>query len=224
MGSVYIMDEKLLRELIERIVLIELAKAGDRFISVQISDDITPSGAEASSGISDQETGPGSKYKPRTAYLPDNVAEIYGLRNGDKVSVETDGDKAICFKNVLVQTGDDDRFAVCLCLDEARVAGVQNGTFIRIVDNDNNGRADLADASMKLKQYSGNDRSTVLFFKQDCDENGRRSLMNESDIKDAFMNGYRSISCSRNTIITPLARDFAWENGIKILMIEEEQK
>jgi putative phosphotransacetylase len=64
--------------------------------------------------------------------LPEQ-AEAYGVRDGELVNVETAGDKALIFKNVLIRVSDKSALELHLDTDEANAAELKNNEFIRIV-------------------------------------------------------------------------------------------
>lgn len=51
-------------------------------------------------------------------------AEKFGIKNGDKVSVEVEGERNIIFKNILVRTGENYSLSMHLDTDEGNAAGI----------------------------------------------------------------------------------------------------
>ena len=45
-----------------------------------------------------------------------------------------------------------------------------------------------------------------------------KAFFEEDDIRAAIANGHKAIRYGRETIVTPLARDAAWENDIELIL------
>ncbi len=58
----------------------------------------------------------------RHIHMTDKEAIELGIKNGDEVSVEIDGKRALVFNNVIIRTGKDYRFRMHLDTDEANAA------------------------------------------------------------------------------------------------------
>lgn len=69
----------------------------------------------------------------RHIHMSDAEARSCGLRDKDRVAVETSGDRATCFRNVLVRVGPKFRREFHIDTDEANAAELNNGDLVRIV-------------------------------------------------------------------------------------------
>ncbi|MDR3560362.1 MAG: phosphate propanoyltransferase [Negativicutes bacterium] len=69
----------------------------------------------------------------RHIHMSDADAAEQGLREGDRVAVETCGPRAVCFQNVLVRVGPKFRREFHIDTDEANAAELNNGDLVRIV-------------------------------------------------------------------------------------------
>jgi putative phosphotransacetylase len=69
----------------------------------------------------------------RHLHMTPQEAEALGLREGQKVSVEAGGDRAVLFKNVVVRIDELFSLEFHLDTDEANAAGLKSGDEVRLL-------------------------------------------------------------------------------------------
>lgn len=64
---------------------------------------------------------------------PQDAARL-GIRNGQVVSVKTEGEMSVTFNNVIVREGEDLKLEMHIDTDEANASGLSSGGFVELVD------------------------------------------------------------------------------------------
>ncbi len=72
----------------------------------------------------------------RHIHLYPETAEKYGLKNGDIVSIETKGERACRFDNVLVRAGKGNADEVHIDTDEGNACALDSGVMVDIITKD----------------------------------------------------------------------------------------
>lgn len=72
----------------------------------------------------------------RHVHLYPETAEKYGLKNGDIVSIETTGERACRFDNVLVRAGEGNADEVHIDTDEGNACDLDSGVMVDIITKD----------------------------------------------------------------------------------------
>ncbi len=70
----------------------------------------------------------------RHIHMHPDDAKKFGLKDKQKVSVRTEGERSIVFDNVVVRVRDDFALEMHIDTDEANAAGLQNGAKATIID------------------------------------------------------------------------------------------
>ncbi len=70
----------------------------------------------------------------RHIHIRPDIAESWGVKNGDTVSVETEGVRNIVFKNVLIDVNPAADLVMHLDTEEANAAGIRGGTIGKVVE------------------------------------------------------------------------------------------
>ncbi len=69
----------------------------------------------------------------RHIHMQTQHAKNLGLKDGDQISVQTHGERAVVFSNVKIRTGDEFNTELHLDMDEANACGVENGTIVTMI-------------------------------------------------------------------------------------------
>jgi putative phosphotransacetylase len=139
----------------------------------------------------------------RHLHMSDEQAMSYGLKNGDTVSVHAQGLRGTIFGNVIVRCGDGHELEVHIDKDEANAAALVDGALCRIIK-----QSELPQ-TMQTTEIPSAETPAKLKKKQ-------RRLITEDDVKAAHAQGLTVVLRDKNDIITPLAKDAAWELGIEL--------
>lgn len=164
----------------------------------------------------------------RHLHLSPEEAVDFGLKDGDIVSLRVEGQRAITLENVLVRSGKGHLMEAHIDKDEANACGLKDGQLCRVIIEGAApaapGNQRLAAAMSGLLTYSAPapapaaapapaKRETLL------DVSGeRRKLITEDDVRTAALNGYKIIRHGKDAILTPLARDTAYEKGVELVV------
>ncbi len=136
----------------------------------------------------------------RHLHMTDAQAKAYGLQNGDTVSLLAEGIRETVFNNVIVRCGEGHELEAHIDKDEANAAGLKDGALCRIFKQTQ--QPSLL-SQFQTKALTATDKR-------------QRRLITEDDVKTAHAEGRTSIPHEKDDIITPLARDAAWELGIEL--------
>ncbi len=137
----------------------------------------------------------------RHLHMTDAQAKAYGLKNGDVVSLLAEGVRETVFNNVTVRCGEGHDLEAHIDKDEANAAMLSDGALCRVVRQQPQAAQTAAKAPvMPSAKNAGK----------------QRRLITEDDVKAAHAQGFTSVPHDEKDIITPLARDAAWELGIAL--------
>jgi putative phosphotransacetylase len=140
----------------------------------------------------------------RHLHMSAEQAKVYGLNNGDIVSLHAQGIRDTVFNNVIVRCGDGHELEAHIDKDEANAAALTDGALCRIVKQ----------AQLKKAVQSAPDTVSARIMPAKVKK--ERRLITEDDVKAAHAAGCTSVPHDENDIITPLAKDAAWELGIEL--------
>lgn len=69
----------------------------------------------------------------RHLHMSAHEAEVYGLQNGQNVSLRVPGERALVFENVVVRCGDGHELEVHIDVDEANAAKLKNNDILEVI-------------------------------------------------------------------------------------------
>ncbi|SDF56513.1 phosphate propanoyltransferase [Sporolituus thermophilus] len=144
----------------------------------------------------------------RHLHMSPNDALRFGVKDGDRIWVEIEGERGTIFKNVLVRVHPNFRLELHLDIDEANAAGVKNGDIVRIWQE----RVNMAGMSPP-QVLSAMDI-------QPAASPAKRRVVNAEAIKEAALSGAKVFTVAKGEIVTPLARDIARECGVEIVVAD----
>ena len=145
----------------------------------------------------------------RHLHLSPEEGSAYGLKDGDVVSLQIEGARALVMENVIVRCGRGHVLEAHIDRDEANACGLADGTLCRVLLP---GRtAERFPATQTRTSPKPPERNTML------DLTGEKAmLITEETILSAARNGYRVIRYGKDAILTPLARDAATDKRIEL--------
>jgi putative phosphotransacetylase len=157
--------------------------------ALRMSGDISGSpGARLVNGDRYIEMQQGVIVAARHLHIAEDEARVYGLKNGDLVSLSVEGKRSIVFGNVAVRCGPGHVLEAHIDKDEANAAGLDDGALC----------------------------SVLLPALPAAVQGDRRMFFGEEDIVAVYRAGSTRIEIEKRAVLTPLARDAASRYGIEI--------
>ena len=154
----------------------------------------------------------------RHLHLSPEEGIAFGLKDGDTVSLQVEGERALTLNNVIVRCGRGHVLEAHIDRDEANACGLTDGTLWRILTP---GKAPEQAAVPFSRPYPAlqaspapkpPERNTLL------DVTGEKAkLITEETVLSAARNGYRVIRYGKDAILTPLAKDAASEKHVDLV-------
>lgn len=139
----------------------------------------------------------------RHMHMSPQEAQIYGLKNGDMVSLHVTGPREAIFSQVIVRSGPGHVLEAHLDREEANACGLADGQLCQIIKADNSSAPSLQPPTKMA--------ATLVR------ESKGRGLLSEEDVLAVIHSGQTALRFDKNTIVTPLARDTARENNIELI-------
>lgn len=187
--------------------------------TVRMSGDLADSpGCVLSCGDRRIEIGYGVIASARHVHLSAEEAALYGVRDGDTVSLEADGPRAATLRQVIVRCGQAHLMEAHIDTDEANACGIRNGQLCRLIKA--TGSPPHGEATPAFQRPPSTQGATsalpplpdtLLDISQE-----KRRLLTERDVRDAAGNGFKRIRYAKDAIVTPLARDMASDKGVEL--------
>jgi putative phosphotransacetylase len=188
--------------------------------------------------------GHGVIVAARHLHMSPYEAAGFGLKDGDIVALQTEGERASILENVVVRSGDNHSLEAHIDKDEANACGIMDGQLCRIISTPRALApimtpiaAHAAEAAPKIMTYvpkapqgsvvqaapavqtyvpgkAPEIKTTML----DLSPEPRR-FISEEDVLMAVRVGHKIIRHGKDAIITPLARDAAAAKGIELIQL-----
>lgn len=143
----------------------------------------------------------------RHLHLSPEEASAYGLANGDRVCLYVGGPRRLTFHDVIVRSGPGHVLEAHLDREEANAAGLVDGQLCRIITGREKPGPEASPAP-GIQPPAGE-------VHLECTPNGR-GYLGEGEVLAYINAGATRIVCPKGTIISPLARDAAWENKVEL--------
>jgi hypothetical protein len=136
----------------------------------------------------------------RHVHLSAEQAALYGVKDGDVVSIKTPPPRKGIIGNIVVRIGKDFDMEVHLDTDEANGSGLLCGTILEAYDLGGKGAAQQVQDKAAL--------------------NAALELITENDINNVFARGEKFIYYTAKGFVSPAARDRAKEKGITLCKLQ----
>lgn len=144
----------------------------------------------------------------RHLHISPEEAEVYGLKNGDRIALQIEGPRPGVLEQVIVRCGKGHVLEAHIDKDEANACALADGTPCRIL---------LPGEAQK--------RAPAAPAAKTQDRTGEKGLLiTEDDIREAAEQGIRRILCPADALITPLAADLAREKDVELIRPEEKER
>ncbi len=169
----------------------------------------------------------------RHLHMSPAEAAAYGLEDGREVSIRAEGARAGTMDHVIVRAGPGHSLEVHIDTDEANAFGIRSGQLCRLILPGSGAEGKTPPAAFLRTAEArggtgGNEprpsapprvepprptRKEILL-----DYSGKPDLLlTEELVYRAAERGMKYIRLARGTLVTPLARDVAWEKGIELV-------
>lgn len=136
----------------------------------------------------------------RHLHISSEQANIFGLKDGDIIKLQSEGPRSVILENVAVRVGNEHDLELHIDFDEANSAMIENGDLLRIIDSKHT----------KEKDSSNEQICDINSAKQ---EKSLPDFITESDVIELGEDS--DLLCSADAIITPLAKDRASQKNIR---------
>ncbi len=138
----------------------------------------------------------------RHIHITPEDALKYGVKDSQIVKVEVLGERPLIFDDTIIRVSQQYRTYMHIDYDEANACGYKKGVFCKILNDNNN----------KLQKTNSDNFNNA----NQIEIKGKKAIT-EADIKKSYLSGIKTITISKESMITPLAVDFIRINNIKII-------
>lgn len=141
----------------------------------------------------------------RHMHISPGEAQVYGLKDGDKVCLYVGGPRKLTFHDVVVRCAQGHVLEAHLDREEANAAGLTDGQICRIITGN--------EFSQPKPVYQADRKEARLHLGAKG-----KGLLTEQEVLAQVHSGKTRIVCPKGTIISPLAKDAAWENNVELVL------
>ena len=142
----------------------------------------------------------------RHVHMNQEEAKCFGVSDGDRVVLETAGERGTLFKNVLVRVQPKFHLELHIDTDEANAAGLKNGDAVSLLRH-----APQQAAAVERIQPCPTVKEVPAAA------NSKKRVLDAAAVRIAAAEGKCRLEAGLGTIITPLAWDTAREVGMEIV-------
>jgi len=168
----------------------------------------------------------------RHLHMTAQEASDFGLKDGDIVSLRVEGPRPTTLENVIVRSGEGHLMEAHIDKDEANACALTDGQLCRVIKTGEKGNGEgrlsaalgsmltAAPAAAPVQTYAPAPapapakKETLLDVSSEA-----RKLITEEDVRFAAREGYKIIRHAKDAILTPLAKDTAYEKGIELVPV-----
>lgn len=147
----------------------------------------------------------------RHMHLSPEEALAFGLKHGDRVCLYVGGSRRLTFHDVIVRSGPGHVLEAHLDREEANAAGLVDGQLCRVIPGGEPARPAPRLQAAAAPAIQGPEHEARL----EAGPKGR-GLLTEDEVLALIHAGKTRIIYPRGTIISPLARDAAWEHKVEL--------
>lgn len=168
----------------------------------------------------------------RHLHMSPHEAAAYQLKDGDLITLQSEGQRAAALENLVVRCGESHRMEAHIDRDEANACGITDGQLVRLSLSKKQVNVHAAASIQAYTKSSLSPQSLTPSHPsphQSAAPVARlttklldlvgppRPYVGEEEMRAAVENGYQIIRYQKGSVITPLARDIALAKGIELL-------
>lgn len=147
----------------------------------------------------------------------------FGLRNKQKIKIKMNTARPVTFENVIVRVSDSSRLDFHIDYDEANACGFINGD-MGFICTEGAYQTKCQSIDMPVQSAHSTEplysEASPVNKQQNSEQNVgmhiEEKLLTERSLYECYRKEIKTVTIGKNTIITPMAKDYAREKGIAI--------